>query len=294
VTSTSSTPPAVARRRVSLALRRAREAKQWTQTQVANAMEWSLSKVMRIEKGQVNISPSDLRSVLAVLDVTDVDEISDLLADVRVSRSERYTNDDFDRERLTPATVQLIQYEMEATSIWYYNNVAIPGILQTSAYARRVLESFEGELDESTIQARLEARMARRARVFGRKPAPEYLVILDESVLRRTIGSASIMADQLTELMKVIEETNLRVRIVPFTAGTPVVLTGPFMILDLIDLGHTFMYTESSTTIDTWIDNQDQVLRYSERFARVWDGLPAEDESLAIIQTAAKIHRSAS
>ena len=94
-------------------------------------MEWSLSKVMRIEKGQVNISPSDLRSVLAMLDITDQTEIDDLLADVRVSRSERYSNSEYDREHLSPATVQLLQYEEQATAILHYNNVAIPGELQT-------------------------------------------------------------------------------------------------------------------------------------------------------------------
>src|SRR5215468_9266364 len=114
---TNTTPPAVARRQVSLALRRAREAKQWTQTQVATAMEWSLSKVMRIEKGQVNISPSDLRSVLAVLDVTDTEQINDLLAAARVSRSERYSTDALDREHLSPATIALLQFEKEAVRI---------------------------------------------------------------------------------------------------------------------------------------------------------------------------------
>jgi transcriptional regulator with XRE-family HTH domain len=63
--------PAVARRRVRLALRAAREAKGLTQGQVADEMEWSLSKVMRIEKGDVNISPADLRVLLGYFDLTD-------------------------------------------------------------------------------------------------------------------------------------------------------------------------------------------------------------------------------
>src|SRR3954451_8670524 len=137
--STGTNPPAVARRRVSLALRRAREAKKRTQTQVANAMEWSLSKVMRIEKGQVNISPADLRAVLQILDVTDEAEVDELLADARVSRSERYTTDEYDREHLTSAMVRLFQYETVATSVLHYNNMALPGFLQTRDYAQTIL-----------------------------------------------------------------------------------------------------------------------------------------------------------
>ena len=63
--------PAVARRRVRMALREAREKRDLTQSQVAEAMEWSLSKVMRIESGEVTIAPNDLRFLLAYLGITD-------------------------------------------------------------------------------------------------------------------------------------------------------------------------------------------------------------------------------
>ena len=56
--------PAIARRRVRLAVRDARLDKKLTQSEVAEAMEWSLSKVMRIESGEVTISPNDLRPLL--------------------------------------------------------------------------------------------------------------------------------------------------------------------------------------------------------------------------------------
>ncbi len=83
--------PAVARRRVRLALRAARLAKKLTQSQVARAMDWSLSKVIRIEKGEVNVSPSDLKVLLEHLDVTDPDQVRRALEDARLSRSERWT-----------------------------------------------------------------------------------------------------------------------------------------------------------------------------------------------------------
>lgn len=63
--------PAVARRRVRLALREAREAAVHTQSEVAEEMEWSLSKVIRIENGDVSITPNDLRPLLAFLEVRD-------------------------------------------------------------------------------------------------------------------------------------------------------------------------------------------------------------------------------
>ena len=59
--------PTVARRRVRLAIREAREPHNLTQQQVAEQMEWSLSKVIRIESGEVSISVNDLRPLLPFL-----------------------------------------------------------------------------------------------------------------------------------------------------------------------------------------------------------------------------------
>src|SRR4051794_36303941 len=82
---------------------RAREDKRLTQTQVAEAMEWSLSKVMRIESGEVSVSPTDLRALLPLLGVTDGPEMEQLFSDARVARRQRWTVKPEYREHLTPA-----------------------------------------------------------------------------------------------------------------------------------------------------------------------------------------------
>src|SRR5262249_60734829 len=104
--------PAVARRRVRMALREAREEKGLTQGQVAEAMEWSLSKVMRIESGEVTIAPNDLRFLLAYLEITDRARVDSLLQAAKTSRRRQMWSDEprF-REHTTQATRQLIQYE---------------------------------------------------------------------------------------------------------------------------------------------------------------------------------------
>src|SRR5215475_5699608 len=127
--------PAVARRRVRLALRAFRTSKKLTQSQVAKAMDWSLSKVIRIEKGEVNVSPSDLKVLLEHLEVTDPATVEELLDDVRLSRSERWAISGEDRENLTPALIEMLQFEGEAIAVRQYHNLLLPGPLQTSAYA---------------------------------------------------------------------------------------------------------------------------------------------------------------
>src|SRR3712207_2378706 len=115
----SGVTPAVARRRLRLILREAREAKEFTQAQVAEAMEWSLSKVIRIENGEVTISPNDLRPLLNHLGITNRAKVEALVQDARTSRARKqqmWYEEPRLREHLTPALRHLIEYEAEATT----------------------------------------------------------------------------------------------------------------------------------------------------------------------------------
>lgn len=56
--------PTVQRRRLRVELRKARDTAGLKQAEVARAMEWSPSKLIRIESGQVSISTNDLRALL--------------------------------------------------------------------------------------------------------------------------------------------------------------------------------------------------------------------------------------
>jgi transcriptional regulator with XRE-family HTH domain len=262
--------PAVARRRVRLALRSAREAKRLTQTQIARAMEWSLSKVMRIEKGEVNVSPNDLKVLLDFLDVNDAQQVQHLLDDARLSRHERWTIDPSDREFLTPAMIELLQFETEATTIRYYNNLIIPGILQTHSYAEALFREFTGTLDAETVAARIAVRQRRLREVLYRPRAPRCLVVLDESVLLRPVGGPAVMADQLDHVLQAIGETPLQVRILPFvSAANSLVFFGAFVLSDLDDVQSALLYRETGT-LDEVIHAADEIGRHRLVFDQMW------------------------
>src|SRR5690349_8967067 len=78
--------PTVGRRRLRSAIRRAREAAGLTQEQVAVAMDWSLSKLIRIESGQVSISTNDVKALLSHYRVNDPVQVADLVDLARVAR----------------------------------------------------------------------------------------------------------------------------------------------------------------------------------------------------------------
>lgn len=286
---TSGDSPAVARRRVRLALREAREALNFTQGQVAEAMEWSLSKVMRIESGEVSISTNDLRPLLAHLHITEPVRVEQLIQLAKASkRRQEWWDQPRYREHLTPAMRQLIQFELEATTIRYYSVSVLPGPLQTPAYAGAILNAWHQDLPPEDVELRQDARMRRRAQLFNRPAPPVIHALLDESLLHRRVGSPQVMAAQLADLLQRVEKGQVRARVMPFSAAAPLPLFGPFEIFYLgadDDQENAIMYRES-ITIDEIVDDTANVQRHRGIFDQLWNAALDEDESARFIERA--------
>src|SRR5262245_13105882 len=80
-TSMTTTAPnaTVGRRTLRAALRRAREDAGHTQEQVAREMDWSLSKLIRIEAGIVGVSTTDLKALLDLYRIDDAEQVRSLI-----------------------------------------------------------------------------------------------------------------------------------------------------------------------------------------------------------------------
>ncbi|GAA4596378.1 transcriptional regulator with XRE-family HTH domain [Actinoplanes octamycinicus] len=277
--------PTVARRRVRLALREARERADLTQLQVAEEMEWSLSKVIRIENGDVSISPNDLRPLLTYLGIKERSTIADLIADARIARKRQrqawYQAPEF-RENLTDATRKLIEYEIEAAQMRSYSVYFVPGPLQTPAYAAALMTRYEDELSDSQRERRIAARQLRRDALLGRAASGEVriLVMLDESVLRRTIGGPVVFAEQLSELRRLAAENTVTIRMVPFTLDAAVTNNAMF---DLLTLGEGEVLYRETGLGDELNEDRDVTGKHRARFDKIWDEAADEAATLAFI-----------
>jgi transcriptional regulator with XRE-family HTH domain len=278
--------PAVARRRVRLAVREAREAKDFTQGQVAEAMEWSLSKVMRIETGEVTVSPNDLRPLLAHLGITDKARVDELVQDAKLSRSrQQWWDMPRYREHLTLPLRQLIQFEAEAKVIKHFTASAMPGSLQTPAYARAVLGTWKHELSGLDIEARVEARIRRRNQLLNRVEPPEVSLLLDEAVLMRKTGGVQTWRGQLSDLIDRAKEKSFAVRVISFDTDVPLPMHGSYDILYLgedRDEDNAVMYRENYVS-DEIIENSTEIRNHRANFDQLWDAALDEDASLRLI-----------
>jgi transcriptional regulator with XRE-family HTH domain len=278
--------PAVARRRVRLALREAREAAGFTQTQVAEAMEWSLSKVMRIESGEVSVALNDLKALLAYVKITDPATVAALVDTARTAKQRRtmWWDEPGYREHLTLAMRQTIQYELDAVTIRHYYGQVLPARFQTDDYAKAILGKYTADLSPEEQAVRLEARIRRRDTLIKQRTPPKLLVLLDESILFRQFGGPRVFADQLRYLIKRSENPTLAIRVLPFTADGPTATYGSFEIFDLDESGvDAVMYRETHVT-DEIVDDVVDVKRHRLIFEEMWQVALDEAESVQRIR----------
>lgn len=112
--------------------------------------------------------------------------------------------------------------EAAATSLRFWGPLLVPGLLQTEAYATEVL-SIEGNTG-NRLDELVRARMDRQA-ILGRT---RVVAVVDHTVLQRCLGSAELMAEQCDRLVKLAEDSVIRIHVVP--PGSNIGLYGAFGI----------------------------------------------------------------
>lgn len=206
--------PVVHRRRLRMELRKAREAAGKRQREVAAAMDWSLSKLMRIETGAFNISTNDLRALLDLYRVNQarVRALVDLAQEARkVPRWNIY------KDVTSPEHIAFLGYESSASIIRNFEPWFIPALLQTEEYAQEAIGAIEYE-NPMRVDALTDLRIERQE-ILAREPAPNFYFIMDEAAIRRTVGGREAMRRQLLHLLKIAEYPHVSIRVIPFSAG---------------------------------------------------------------------------
>jgi transcriptional regulator with XRE-family HTH domain len=279
--------PTVARRRVRLAIREAREASNLTQLQVAEQMEWSLSKVIRIENGEVSISVNDLRPLLAFVGIRDRAEVNSLIADARIARTRQrqawYQRPEF-REHMSDAFRRLIEYEAEASAIRSYSVYYPPGPLQIPPYAAALTGSWgDHDLPPEAVDALIEARRIRRETMLNRLGSFKFFVILDQSVLMRTIGGPAVLVEQLKDLHGLAGRGLLDIRMLSFDLDSPIANNGSFDLLTVPGGTGEVMYRENGLADDI-VEDAASTARHRERFDQLWHIADAEADTIDFIK----------
>jgi len=287
-TLTGSTVP---RRQLGRYLRDMRNRAGLTVKDAARGLEWSETKIWRIETGQTSLRSFDVEVMCRVYGAApDMTEALMGLAKETKARGWWQAYGD-----AVPEWFDLyVGLEAAASKLFLYGQELVPGLFQTEDYARTLITADHPEESDEESGRRVGLRMARQALVRRPIDPPLLQVALNESVLRRPIGGPRVMVAQLERLAAASKLPNVSLRVVPFSAGFhPGVLSGSFNILRFPLNGNGTESEPPTVYADLYtgalyLDKPNEIERYSEAFSGIWQHALDESASRELVSQAAE------
>jgi transcriptional regulator with XRE-family HTH domain len=272
--------PTLYRRKLSVELRRLREKAELKQRAAAQQVEWSLSKLIRIESGTVGVSVTDLRALLALYGVDDAELTESLLEAARGTKRQPWYSA---YQKVVPHSfAQYLSFESAASSIVTSQPILFPGLLQTDDYAFALLSD---RMAYEEARMRVDLRMERQDRIFDADEGPEISFLIDESMLYRTIGSPALMREQLRRVLDRLRHPKVSLRIMPLSAGVHPLLTTSFTALSVTD-DDDMVFTEEGGGSLLIRDDAEVIVRYHEQFEDSWQRALSGDAVTALLNEA--------
>ena len=262
----SSTGPTALRILLGAHLRRLREAQGVSREDAGWEIRASESKISRMELGRVGFKERDVADLLSLYGVDDADERDRLLTLARQANSPGWWHRYGD---VLPSWFQsYLGLEASAALIRTYEVQFVPGLLQTGGYARAVVRLGHGRARPEEIDRRVALRLQRQA-ILDRDEPVQLWAVVDEAVLRRPIGGTEVMRAQLEALLEATARPNVRLQIVPFTAGGHSAAGGAYTILRFPDQELPDVVYIEQLTSALYLDKRDDVEHYLDTMERL-------------------------
>lgn len=158
----------------------------------------------------------------------------------------------------------LLTLEDEAVREDHFSCVYVPGLLQTRDYSTALQQANELRLATEEIERLVDIRM-KRQEVLTRARPPHLWAILDESVLRRVVGSREIMKAQLRRLLEANKANQITLQVLPFSKGAHAAALGSFVILGGAEASLDVVYVDLHTG-SLFMETEEELDRYRLAF----------------------------
>jgi len=249
--------PTVLRMLLGTQLRRLRESRGITAQEAARSIRGSESKISRIELGRNAVREVDIADLLNLYGITDSAEREQLLTLASQANQPGWWHRYQD---VLPLWFQTyLGLEESAESIRSFDTQFVPGLLQTEEYAATIIRLGQNSREETDRMVFLRKERQRRFAAGGLR----LHAVIDETALRRPVGCAGMMRQQLSHLLEMSAKPGLTIQISAFHTGASYAAPGSFSILrfatdDLPDV----VYVEQLTSA-LYLDKRADVDRYT-------------------------------
>ncbi|MFF8903432.1 helix-turn-helix domain-containing protein [Streptomyces olivaceoviridis] len=178
----------------------------------------------------------------------------------------------------------LLTLEDDAVRESHFSCVYVPGLLQTRAYSTALQKANEVPLAREEIERLVDIRMKRQEILMRPKP-PRLWAILDESVIRRVVGSPQLMKEQLGRLLEANESPHITLQILPFSKGAHAAALGSFVIIGGPEPALDVVYVDFHAG-SLFLEKDEELDRYRLAFEYL------QAQALDMESSSAMIHRA--
>jgi transcriptional regulator with XRE-family HTH domain len=278
--------PTVRRRRLGSELRRLREAHSVKLEEVAEQLGLAASTLSRIETGK---APTRTAYLTAMLDLYGVDDPRQRQVLLDMAREGHRKGWWAAYQELLPTGFSVyVGLEAEAASLRAYEALVVHGLLQTEAYARAVMTAVRRRLSRDDIERLVALRMQRQDVLFRTDPVQLWL-ILDEAVIRRSMGPPEVMYGQLMHLSEAAQWPNVTLQVLPFSSGPHPSLNGPFCIIEFPErFDPDVVYAEGGVGGHAYLEREREVRACAEAFDLLRAAALSPAESTVLINSQAR------
>jgi transcriptional regulator with XRE-family HTH domain len=263
-------------------LREIRDACGLTGAQVARQLGWAPSKLSRIENHE-GVSPGDLRELLDAYGISHPGDVRPLVAMARQAQQRGWWQGYGDVLPSWFAT--FVGLEAGAAEERDYKGALVTGLLQTPDYARAVLAGDvrpDAELP-GEVERLLALRLERQQLLREAADPLRLWAVMDEAVLRRRVGGAAVMRQQLSALVQASEQANITIQVLPEDRLHPA-LDFPFCLLLFRDRRRLpgLVYLENFRKT-LYLENGGDMEYYAHAFSGLTQAALSPDESRAVV-----------
>jgi transcriptional regulator with XRE-family HTH domain len=270
----------VPRRRLARQLRELRESARMTLEEAAGRLDFSPSKLSRIENAQQTVDVHAVRSMLDLFDVGG-DRWAEFIALARAAAQRgwwrRYGLDD----------KGYVPLEAAATRVHDFTVTYVPGLLQTADYARALFEASWRQRSADALEREISVRMIRQQRFTDAEDPLKLVAVVEEAVLRRPVGGPAVMRAQLLHLVEAAALDAVTFQVLPTAVGAHPGVDGPFTILQFGELGEPDMAYVEHLLGAVHIDKEQDVAGARLAFDRVRSAALSPADSVALVERVA-------
>jgi hypothetical protein len=251
-----------------------------TLEEAAVKLDFSPSKLSRIENAQQAVDVHAVRSMLDLLDVGG-DRWGEFVALARAAAQRgwwrRYGLDD----------KGYVPLESAATRVDDFTLTYVPGLLQTADYARALFEGSARERSAEVLERALAVRMIRQERLTDPEEPLELVAVIEEAALRRPVGGPAVMCAQLRRLIAAAALETVTLQVLPTAVGAHAGIDGAFTVLHFHGLGEPDMAYVEHPMGAVHIEKEQDVAGARLAFERVRSAALSPADSIRLIERVA-------